>query len=83
MQCFGLCSWLCSTQKHREFQEKVHPNVSNNDIFKMSTNWLYKTFLFEFFKCMTGVFSPTFPQQNEEVQKRKWELIIIDAEIRR
>lgn len=49
----------------------------------MSTNWLYKTFLSEFFKCMTGVFSPTFPQQNEEVQKRKWELIIIDAEIRR
>lgn len=82
MQCFGE-DWLCSTQKHREFQEKVHPNVNDNDIFKMSTNWLYKTLWSEFFKCMTGVFSPTFPQQKEEVQKRKQELIITATEIRR
>ena len=74
--------WLYSTQKLGEFQEKVHPNVRDNDIFKMSANWLYKPLLSEVFKCMTGVFSPTFPHQNED-QKRKWELIVIAAEKKR
>ena len=49
----------------------------------MSANWLYKPLLSEVFRRMTGVFSATFPHQNEEDQKTKWELIVVAAEIKR
>jgi len=75
--------WLCSTQKLGEFHKKVHSNVRDKDIFKMSANWLYKPLLSEVFRRMTGVFSATFPHQNEEDQKTKWELIVVAAEIKR
>lgn len=57
--------------------------VRDNDIFKMSANQLYKPLLSKVFKCMTGVFFPTFPHQIEEDQRRKWKLIIIAAKMRK